>query len=136
MQLCDGMIRRAAVLTAVGLTVAIASCRRSADLELRTIEYGGRLAFLFQSARGKVQNVSSRSLRNIFAVVTFRSDDNAAMETMTRRIDGPLQPGEASWFEVSALLNPAFSTCEVMFTNEERRTIPHFGGWFELGRRT
>jgi len=130
------MIRRAAVLTAVGLTLAIAGCRRSADLELRTIECGGRFAFLLQSAKGEVQNVSSHCVRDIFAVVTFRSDDNAAMETITRRIQGPIPPGEASWFEVSALLNPAFSACEVMFTNEERRMIPHFGGWFELGRRT
>lgn len=99
------------------------------------MECGGRLAFVLQSARGKVQNVSSHALRNIFAVVTFRSEDNAAMETMTMRIHGPLQPGEASWFEVSTLLNPAFSTCEIMFTDEARRTIPHFGGWFELGRR-
>jgi len=130
------MVRRAAVLTAVGLTLAIASCRRSADLELRTIECGGHFAFLLQSAKGEVQNVSSHWLRDIFAVVTFRSDDNAAMETITRRIQGPIPPGEACWFEVSALLNPAFSKCEVMFTNEERRAVRHFGGWFELGRRT
>jgi hypothetical protein len=124
------------MLTALGLTLTIVGCGRSADLELRSLECGGRLAFLLQSAQGEVQNVSSHSLRDIFAVVTFRSDDGSAVESMTKRIDGPLQPGEVSWFEVSTLLNPAFSTCEIAFTNEERRTIAHFGGWFERGERT
>jgi hypothetical protein len=130
------MVQRSAILTALCLILFTARCGRSADLELRTLECGARVGLLLESARGEVENVSSHSLPDVFVVVTFRSDDNSTMRTITRRVCGALRPGEVSRFEVSTLANPEFSTCEVVFTNERREVIPHLGGWFEEGEST
>jgi hypothetical protein len=131
------MVRHHAIVAAVGLLCVVTTgCGSSADLKLLSLECGRPFGLFQKSAKGEVQNISSHSLRGIIAVVTFRADDSSLTETRTARIqDYLLRSGATSWFEAITMSNASFSTCEVAFTDESRRTVPHAGGWFGAPRK-
>ena len=129
------MARHTASLAALSLVFVIAGCGPSAKLEVYSFECKNHFALFWASVTGEVQNISSHSLSNILASVTFRSVHGSVMEAVRTRIRGPLPPGATSRFEVGTMASPGFSTCEVAFTDDRGLTIPHLGGWFELERR-
>ncbi len=115
------------------LAVAAAGCGPSADLRLRSLECGSPFGASLLSAKGEIENISSQSLHGIVAIVTLRRNDNAIAGTLRARIYGPLRPGGTSRFHGSMFSSAKSSTCEVTFTDEARRRIPHVTGWFTLG---
>ena len=63
-----------------------------------------------------MKNVSSESLRNVEAVVTFRTKDGDFITSDDAMIDlNPILPGQSSPFKVMATQNPAMRTASVDF---------------------
>ena len=114
------------------LAVAAAGCGPSADLRLRSLECGSPFGESLLSANGAVENISSQSLHGIVAVVTLRRNDDSIAETLRARIYGPLRPGGTSRFHGSIFSSSKAARCEVAFTDEAGRTIPHVVGSFRL----
>lgn len=117
-------------ISSIGLLALTTSACQAPDLTLLHLDCGERFAVFLQSIRGDVANISSRPMRGVTALVTFRSEDGSVAETVRVPIDGSLDPGEASSFVASVIARPGFSRCQVMFTDRLGRPIRHVGGWF------
>ena len=76
-------------------------------------------------AEGQVKNISSQSLRNVAAVVTFNDADGGFITSDDAVIDyNPILPGQTSPFKVMARANPAMKRALVEFKHLMGGSIP------------
>ena len=70
----------------------------------------------YVTAEGTVTNISSESLANVQAVVTFKTKDGTLVTSEDAVIDyNPLLPGQTSPWKVMARANPAMTSASVEF---------------------
>ena len=98
----------------VVLTLEEEEAWNSAELELQdwslTKEYG------FVKASGRVKNVSSSSLGNIWVVITLETDNGEFVSKIDGMVDfNPLLPGQTSPFDAIGTGNPAIARGYVNF---------------------
>ena len=104
---------------------ARASAKANAQLQL--LDWNWRVEHGYAIAEGQVKNISSQSLKNVQAAVTFKTDGGQFIVADDALIDlNPVLPGQTSNFKVMARHNPAMHTASIDFKVLFGGTIPWY----------
>ncbi len=88
--------------------------RRGGDLEL--LDWNWSSSHGYVTAKGQVENISDKSLRNVEAVVTFDDKDGGFITSSSALIEfNPILPGQTSPFSVTETHNPAMKKASIQF---------------------
>ena len=108
--------RSAADTSAGGATSPVSAPAPTPVLEVLGWHWGRTGGGSFVEAQGQVQNLTTESLRNIQAVVTFFDRDGGFITSSKALITyNPLLPGQISPFRVIETFNPAMQKAQLEF---------------------
>lgn len=83
-------------------------------LEIKSWSCGSEYDFMH--VKGEVKNTTSRSLRNVMVVATYRTASGEFIKSSDALIDyNPILPGQTSPFKTLTTKNPAFKKCNIAF---------------------
>lgn len=93
--------------------------------QLELLSWNWHTEYGYAIAEGRVKNISTESLRNVEASVTFSTKSGEFITTDDALIDlNPLLPGQTSSFKVMATRNPAMARARVEFKFLMGGTVP------------
>lgn len=92
---------------------------------LQILSANSEIAYGYITIDGQVKNISSKSLQNVVAVVTYYTDEGTFVKSADALIDyNPVLAGQTSPFSVISTYNPAITTFSTSFKFLLGGTIP------------
>ena len=106
-------------------TLARATLLRKAPLVLTDWRWTQKSGFAV--AEGQVQNVRHKPIRNLTALVMFKTEDDKLVTSADALTEfNPVMPGQTTPFRVMARYNPAMHHASVAFKTIGGAVVPHY----------
>jgi hypothetical protein len=94
--------------------------------ELQLLSTSNERSYGYITMSGEVKNISSSSLENVMAVVSYYTEDDIFVKSADALIDyNPILSGQTSPFEVITTDNPAITRFRISFKYLFGGTIPY-----------
>lgn len=101
--------------------------RRRASAKLEVLKWSWHTQYDYAIAEGQVRNISTEPLRNIEAVVIFKTRGGDFITSGSALIDyNPILPGQTSPFKVMATHNPAMDKASLEFKELMGGQVPSY----------